>query len=106
MRVIIEGRADCGKEDDRALLYSIAALPGRFRMKKIEAVVKPFKLDEVRESLAEVGVTGLTVTDVKGFGLGLSYVKAIVTAHKGLIDLKSEPGKGSTFMVTLPLRQD
>jgi nitrogen regulatory protein P-II 1 len=37
-------------------------------MKKIEAVVKPFKLDEVRESLAEVGVTGLTVTDVKGFG--------------------------------------
>lgn len=37
-------------------------------MKKIEAVVKPFKLDEVREALAEVGVTGLTVTDVKGFG--------------------------------------
>jgi nitrogen regulatory protein P-II 1 len=37
-------------------------------MKKIEAVVKPFKLDEVRESLAEVGVSGLTVTDVKGFG--------------------------------------
>lgn len=37
-------------------------------MKKIEAVVKPFKLDEVREALAEVGVTGLTVTEVKGFG--------------------------------------
>jgi nitrogen regulatory protein P-II 1 len=37
-------------------------------MKKIEAIIKPFKLDEVRESLAEVGVTGLTVTDVKGFG--------------------------------------
>ncbi|MBS1215351.1 MAG: transcriptional regulator [Proteobacteria bacterium] len=37
-------------------------------MKKIEAVIKPFKLDEVRESLAEVGVSGLTVTDVKGFG--------------------------------------
>ena len=34
-------------------------------MKKIEAVVKPFKLDEVREALAEVGVTGLTVTEVK-----------------------------------------
>ncbi len=37
-------------------------------MKKVEAIIKPFKLDEVRESLAEVGVTGLTVTDVKGFG--------------------------------------
>ena len=37
-------------------------------MKKIEAVVKPFKLDEVREALAEVGVTGLTVTEVNGFG--------------------------------------
>ena len=37
-------------------------------MKKITAIIKPFKLDEVRESLAEVGVTGLTVTEVKGFG--------------------------------------
>jgi nitrogen regulatory protein P-II 1 len=37
-------------------------------MKKIEAVVKPFKLDEVREALSEVGVSGLTVTEVKGFG--------------------------------------
>jgi nitrogen regulatory protein P-II 1 len=37
-------------------------------MKKIEAIVKPFKLDEVREALAEVGVNGLTVTEVKGFG--------------------------------------
>jgi nitrogen regulatory protein PII len=37
-------------------------------MKKIEAIVKPFKLDEVREALSEIGVTGLTVTEVKGFG--------------------------------------
>ena len=37
-------------------------------MKKIEAIVKPFKLDEVREALSEVGVTGLTVTEVKCFG--------------------------------------
>ncbi len=37
-------------------------------MKLITAVIKPFKLDEVRESLAEVGITGLTVTEVKGFG--------------------------------------
>jgi nitrogen regulatory protein P-II 1 len=37
-------------------------------MKKVEAIIKPFKLDEVREALAEAGVTGLTVTEVKGFG--------------------------------------
>ena len=37
-------------------------------MKKIEAIIKPFKLDEVREALHEIGVTGLTVTEVKGFG--------------------------------------
>lgn len=37
-------------------------------MKKIEAVIKPFKLDDVREALSEIGVTGMTVTEVKGFG--------------------------------------
>ena len=37
-------------------------------MMKIVAVIKPFKLDEVREALSEVGITGLTVTEVKGFG--------------------------------------
>ena len=37
-------------------------------MKKIEAVIKPFKLDEVREALSAIGVNGLTVTEVKGFG--------------------------------------
>ncbi|MBM3378232.1 MAG: P-II family nitrogen regulator [Betaproteobacteria bacterium] len=37
-------------------------------MKRITAIIKPFKLDEVRESLAEVGIAGLTVSEVKGFG--------------------------------------
>lgn len=37
-------------------------------MKKVEAIIKPFKLDDVREALSSVGVTGITVTEVKGFG--------------------------------------
>jgi nitrogen regulatory protein P-II 1 len=37
-------------------------------MKKIEAVIKPFKLDDVREALSEIGITGMTATEVKGFG--------------------------------------
>ena len=37
-------------------------------MRKIEAVIKPFKLDDVREALSEIGITGMTVTEVKGFG--------------------------------------
>ncbi|GAM73063.1 nitrogen regulatory protein P-II [Vibrio ishigakensis] len=37
-------------------------------MKKIEAIIKPFKLDDVREALADVGITGMTVSEVKGFG--------------------------------------
>ena len=37
-------------------------------MKKIEAIIKPFKMDDVREALADVGVNGMTVSEVKGFG--------------------------------------
>ncbi len=37
-------------------------------MKKIEAIIKPFKLDEVKDALAEIGLAGMTVTEVKGFG--------------------------------------
>jgi two-component system phosphate regulon sensor histidine kinase PhoR len=43
--------------------------------------------------------------DVKGFGLGLSYVKAMMTAHKGQIDVKSELGKGSNFILSFPFVQ-
>ena len=37
-------------------------------MKKIEAIIKPFKLEEVKDSLAEIGIEGMTITEVKGFG--------------------------------------
>ena len=37
-------------------------------MKKIEAIIKPFKLDEVKEALAEEGIQGMTISEVKGFG--------------------------------------
>ena len=37
-------------------------------MKKVQAIIKPFKLDDVREALSEIGLTGMTVTEVKGFG--------------------------------------
>jgi nitrogen regulatory protein P-II 1 len=44
------------------------ARAGEIRMKRIDAIVKPFKLDEVKELLSGVGVTGLTIEEVKGFG--------------------------------------
>src|SRR5260370_35071717 len=43
-------------------------VPGRRSVKKIEAIIKPFKLDEVKEALQEVGLQGITVTEDKGFG--------------------------------------
>ena len=63
-------------------------------MKKIEAIIKPFKLDEVREALSELGVSGLTVTEVKGFGRqkghtelyrGAEYVVDFLTTISTLI---------------------
>src|SRR5450759_2374574 len=68
-------------------------------MKKIDAVVKPFKLDEVREALSEIGVSGLTVTEVKGFGRqkghtelyrGAEYVVDFLPTVKIEPDIRSE----------------
>jgi nitrogen regulatory protein P-II 1 len=51
------------------VLHLCRALPtGHNAMKKIEAIIKPFKLDEVKEALHEVGIKGITVTEAKGFG--------------------------------------
>ncbi len=49
-------------------LVDVAPQHGGIRVKKIEAVIKPFKLDEVKEALHDVGVSGITVTEAKGFG--------------------------------------
>lgn len=50
------------------LVSAVYLLPTSNSMKKIEAIIKPFKLDDVREALGEIGVTGMTVSEVKGFG--------------------------------------
>ncbi len=50
------------------LRYTVNVEDREIAMKKIEAVIKPFKLEEVREALSALGVSGLTVTEVKGFG--------------------------------------
>jgi nitrogen regulatory protein P-II 1 len=53
---------------DANLQSEIMEVPGRRSVKKIEAIIKPFKLDEVKEALQEVGLQGITVTEAKGFG--------------------------------------
>ena len=71
-------------------------------MKQITAIVKPFKLEEVREGLAECGVTGLTVTEVKGFGRQKGHtelyrcVDAIVKAAR-----TGKIGDGKIFVTTV-----
>jgi nitrogen regulatory protein P-II 1 len=60
--------ADVRQARGARLHWAFVVQPPVVPMKQITAIVKPFKLEEVREALAEVGVTGLTVTEVKGFG--------------------------------------
>jgi nitrogen regulatory protein P-II 1 len=57
------------EDSDRRLAPDLSRLPSRGDpMKKVEAIIKPFKLDEVKEALHEVGIQGITVTEAKGFG--------------------------------------
>ena len=57
-------REECGSHPHSVVRYGLGILV----MKKVEAIIKPFKLDEVKEALHEVGVSGITVTEAKGFG--------------------------------------
>jgi nitrogen regulatory protein PII len=62
-------KAVCGlpvPDGSRAVL--VECLPTENIMKKIEAIIKPFKLEEVKDALSELGIEGMTVTEVKGFG--------------------------------------
>ncbi len=64
--IVIQSAVSLAAEPDRS---GLAPASRRERtVKKIEAIIKPFKLDEVKEALHEVGVSGITVTEAKGFG--------------------------------------
>jgi len=78
-------------------------------MKKVEAIIKPFKLDEVKEGLAEIGVHGMTVTEVKGFGRtggkkevyrGSAYVVDFVPKVKVEINVPNESVQQVVTVIT------
>jgi nitrogen regulatory protein P-II 1 len=60
--------ASCFLDERAGLKARFPALEAKLLMKKIEAIIKPFKLDEVKEALQEAGLQGITVTEAKGFG--------------------------------------
>jgi len=53
---------------DEGAVDPLTTSAGTIEMKKIEAIIRPFKLDDVREALSEIGVRGMTLTEVKGYG--------------------------------------
>src|SRR5205085_11810977 len=71
-RVVAVGslRTSCSRRAQKQTRRTITepAIPGRKTMKKVEAIIKPFKLEEVKDALGDVGIEGMTVSEVKGFG--------------------------------------
>jgi nitrogen regulatory protein P-II 1 len=61
-------RLGLNPNENPALHFLPASLAMRASMKKIEAIIKPFKMEDVKEALTEIGVEGMTVSEVKGFG--------------------------------------
>jgi nitrogen regulatory protein PII len=90
---------DSGTNDaDKSARKAIKNLP-EFAMKLITAIIKPFKLDDVRSALSEIGVSGMTVTEVKGFGRqrghtelyrGAEYVVDFVPKTRVEVAVKNE----------------
>ena len=64
-------------------------------MKKIEAIIKPFKLDEVKDGLAEIGIKGLTVSEIKGFGGKRATQNSTVGQNMRLIFTEDQGRSGS-----------
>ena len=62
------GRLGCPSREVASLATGTNKNPMQTEMKKIEAIIKPYKLEEVRDALSEAGVAGMTVTEVRGFG--------------------------------------
>jgi two-component system phosphate regulon sensor histidine kinase PhoR len=96
---------------DNALKYSIGPPKVYIGLKEIQGNVQISVRDNgigiSREHLSRIfdrfyRVTAGDVHDQKGFGLGLNYVKLVVESHDGSISVKSEPGKGTTFVIHLP----
>jgi nitrogen regulatory protein P-II 1 len=56
-------------------VYHILSFNGGGEMKKVEAIIKPFKLDEVKDALTKLGIFGMTITEVKGFGRQKGHVE-------------------------------
>ena len=69
-------------------------------MKQITAIIKPFKLDEVREALAEVGASGLTVTEVKGFGRQKGHTE-LYRGAEYVVDFLPKIGDGKIFVTAV-----
>ena len=90
-------RACDGPEASCILDRATACVPGRSH-EEIEAIVKPFKLDEVREALSDIGVTGLTVTEVKGFGRQKRPHRALSRRRVR----RRFPAEGASIEVILP----
>ena len=73
-------------------------------MKKIEAIVKPFKLEDVKEALIEVGVVGMTVSDVKGYGRQQGHTE-LYRGAEYIVDFFSKKIKLNSLLMMMKLKK-
>ncbi len=72
-------------------------------MKKLEAIIKPFKLEEVKEALAELGIEGMTVTEVKGFGRQKGHTEMVEKAVSEVVRAAKTGKIGDGKVFVLPV---